>query len=68
LCPIVLVGLKSDLREERLKAADNRGYPVSYKQGLSMAKAIGAAAYTECSSLRGTGLQETFEVAAEVGM
>ncbi|KAF8245645.1 structural basis of promiscuous guanine nucleotide exchange By the T-cell essential Vav1, partial [Wilcoxina mikolae CBS 423.85] len=62
-CPIVLVGLKSDLREERLKATDKKGYPVSYKQGLAMAKAIGAAAYTECSSLRGTGLQETFKVA-----
>ncbi|KAK9304285.1 hypothetical protein QLX08_004281 [Tetragonisca angustula] len=64
--PIILVGTKLDLREdketiERLK--DKKLAPITYPQGLSMAKEIGAVKYLECSALTQKGLKTVFDEA-----
>ena len=64
--PIVLVGTKIDLREDeetvkRLK--DKNLAPISYDQGLVMAREIKAAKYVECSSLTQKGLKGVFDEA-----
>lgn len=63
--PIVLVGLKKDLRD----GASNEPKPqetsfVSRKMGEKLAKRIGAAHFAECSSLTGDGVRELFDSAA----
>eukprot|EP01119_Soliformovum_irregulare_P018907 TRINITY_DN5891_c0_g1_i1.p1 TRINITY_DN5891_c0_g1~~TRINITY_DN5891_c0_g1_i1.p1 ORF type:complete len:207 (-),score=28.73 TRINITY_DN5891_c0_g1_i1:50-670(-) len=60
--PIVLVGLKSDLREQEQTNKDL--VFTSHEQGLEMAKHIGAVQYVECSSLKMKGVKKVFEVAA----
>ncbi|KAG1091974.1 hypothetical protein G6F42_019308 [Rhizopus arrhizus] len=64
--PIILVGTKLDLREdrdtvERLK--QKRMAPISYPQGLQMAKDIKAVKYLECSALTQKGLKNVFDEA-----
>jgi len=63
---LVLVGTKLDLREdqhtvERLR--ERRMAPVSYSQGVQMAKEIGAVKYLECSALTQKGLKNVFDEA-----
>lgn len=55
-----------DLREdrdtvERLK--QKRMAPISYPQGLQMARDIGAVKYLECSALTQKGLKNVFDEA-----
>ncbi|KDN44099.1 putative RHO1-GTP-binding protein of the rho subfamily of ras-like protein [Tilletiaria anomala UBC 951] len=64
--PILLVGLKTDLRSDAhalsmLSAQGTR--PISYEQGTKVAKEIGAARYVECSSKTRRGVQEVFDAA-----
>ncbi|KAL1453182.1 hypothetical protein WDU94_007348 [Cyamophila willieti] len=64
--PIILVGTKIDLRDnkdvlQRLK--NMRQSPISYSQGLSMAKEMGAVKYMECSALTQKGLKTVFDEA-----
>lgn len=68
--PIVLVGMKSDLREEELQLPRmglRRRQPVKYSEGLDAAREIGAVAYVECSAQRMTGLADLYNAAALVG-
>ncbi|GMM34356.1 Rho family GTPase [Saccharomycopsis crataegensis] len=60
--PIILVGLKKDLR------LDGTSKYIQYKQGLQMAQAIGARKYVECSSLTGEGVDNVFEVATRTSL
>lgn len=63
--PIVVVGLKKDLRDRASNEPNTQ--KVSYvtrKMGEKMAKRIGAAHFTECSSLTGDGVKELFDSAA----
>uniref|UniRef100_A0A1X7UHQ3 Uncharacterized protein n=1 Tax=Amphimedon queenslandica TaxID=400682 RepID=A0A1X7UHQ3_AMPQE len=67
--PIVLVGTKLDLREdkevvERLK--EKRMAPISTAQGLKMQKEIEALKYMECSALTMKGLKELFDETVRV--
>ena len=60
------MGTKLDLREdketnERLR--DKRLSPITYPQGLAMAKEIGAVKYLECSALTQKGLKTVFDEA-----
>ena len=66
---IILVGTKLDLREdsetvERLKRQGTA--PLSYQQGVQMAKEVGAVRYMECSALTQQGLKAVFDEAIRV--
>ena len=62
--PMILVGLKLDLRKDLetiQKMKEKRLAPITYPQGLAMARDIGAVKYLECSALTREGLNEVFE-------
>jgi Ras-related C3 botulinum toxin substrate 1 len=66
--PFLLVGLKSDLRNDeaeirQLKAV--RSSPVSTEAGVAIAEKVGAYAYVECSALTQAGVKNVFDQAAE---
>jgi Ras family protein A len=62
--PILLVGFKRVLKHDQQSIAElarSTQKPVTYGQGLAVAKYIGAAAYVECSARSGAGIREVFE-------
>ncbi|KAG0351581.1 Rho GTPase protein rac1 [Podila minutissima] len=64
--PTILVGTKLDLREEKEtldKLREKRMLPITYPQGLQMAKEISAVRYLECSALTQKGLKNVFDEA-----
>ena len=68
--PIFLVGTKLDLRDDedtikRLKEEELE--PITYPQGLAMAKEIGAVNYLECSALTMKGVETIFEEVVRCG-
>ena len=67
--PIILVGNKTDLREEPNIIAhlqSERMAPITKAQGIEMAQKINAIKYVECSAKTQRGLKEVFHTAAEV--
>jgi len=63
---ILLVGTKLDLREDVAtvtKLRERRMAPITYPQGMGMAKDIGAVKYLECSALTQKGLKNVFDEA-----
>ena len=63
--PLILVGLKSDLRAKRtcIDLLKTQGLtPVTPEQGQAVAKRMGAA-YIECSAKEARGVNEVFELA-----
>ncbi|POY71285.1 putative Small monomeric GTPase [Rhodotorula taiwanensis] len=73
-CPgvkLALVALKCDLRGDLQTQQDLAQYgerPVSYEEGLAMARRIRASRYLECSAKYNRGVQEIFEEAARVSI
>jgi len=64
--PIILVGTKLDLREDKEtieRLAEKKLAPISYQQGLQMAKEIHAVKFLECSALTQKGLKTVFDEA-----
>lgn len=64
--PVILVGTKLDLRDDKdtiEKLRDKRMSPITYPQGLQMAKEISAVKYLECSALTQKGLKNVFDEA-----
>ena len=64
--PIILVGTKLDLRDDRSTTdalRSKRMEPVSYEQALSVAKEIRAHKYLECSALTQRNLKSVFDEA-----
>lgn len=62
--PIILVGTKLDLRDDprtNEKLKERKLAPITYPQGLGMAKEIGAVKYLECSALTQKGLKNVFD-------
>ncbi|XP_052726593.1 rac-like GTP-binding protein RAC2 isoform X1 [Vigna angularis] len=66
--PIVLVGTKLDLREDRQYLIDHPGAtPITtVQQGEELKKAIGAAVYIECSSKTQQNVKAVFDAAIKV--
>jgi small GTP-binding protein len=68
--PYILVGMKSDLRDEFAQHADeyrNKGWePIPASKAEEMRKAINAQAYIECSARIQYNLKEVFEAAIKV--
>lgn len=61
--PLILVGLKSDLRHKKtcIEMLKTQGLtPVTSEQGMAVAKKMGAQ-YMECSSKEMTGVDEIFD-------
>ncbi|KAL4624576.1 ras-related C3 botulinum toxin substrate 1 isoform X1 [Arapaima gigas] len=64
--PIILVGTKLDLRDDKdtiEKLKEKKLTPITNLQGLAMAKEIGAVKYLECSALTQRGLKTVFDEA-----
>jgi len=64
--PIILVGTKLDLREDKdtiVKLRMKSQSPITYPEGLQMAKEVGAVRYLECSALTQKGLKNVFDEA-----
>ncbi|KAI8830368.1 ras family-domain-containing protein [Chytriomyces cf. hyalinus JEL632] len=69
--PIVLVGLKKDLRNNPAVVAElakSGASPVSQHQGADMARRIGAVAYMECSARNREGIQELFQAVTRASL
>lgn len=67
--PIVLVGLKKDLRPvDDGSDPDYRSKYVLREQGERVAQHIGAKKYIECSSLTGEAVDDVFEVATRASL
>ncbi|XP_065659215.1 ras-related C3 botulinum toxin substrate 1 isoform X2 [Hydra vulgaris] len=64
--PIILVGTKLDLRDDKEtieKLKEKKLAPITTAQGLQMGKEITAVKYLECSALTQKGLKQVFDEA-----
>jgi Rho family protein len=69
--PIILVGLKKDLREDPVAIEEIRKrsqHFVSTREATEIAHEIGARKYLECSSLTGEGVDDVFEAATRAAL
>jgi len=69
--PIILVGLKKDLREDPLAQEEMRKKSMHFtteNEGNNAAREIGARKYLECSSLTGEGVDDVFEAATRAAL
>lgn len=69
--PIILVGLKKDLREDPLAMEEMRKKSLKFvttKEGGEIAAQVGARKYLECSSLTGEGVDDVFEAATRAAL
>ncbi|CAG8439899.1 7070_t:CDS:2 [Acaulospora morrowiae] len=69
--PVILVGLKKDLREDDETIADMKKKGISFvetRQGEITAQQIGAKKYIECSSLTGENVDNVFEAASRAAL
>jgi len=64
--PVILVGTKLDLREDREtieRLREKNMAPISFEQGMAKAKSINSIKYMECSALTQKGLKNVFDEA-----
>jgi Rho family protein len=69
--PIIMVGLKKDLREDPVAIEEIRKrsqHFVGSREAAEMAHEIGARKYLECSSLTGEGVDDVFEAATRAAL
>ncbi|MCJ1398496.1 Rho GTPase [Xylographa trunciseda] len=69
--PIILVGLKKDLRDDPIAQEEMRKKSLHFttsKEGNDIAHEIGARKYLECSSLTGEGVDDVFEAATRAAL
>uniref|UniRef100_A0A3B4A5T7 Rho-related GTP-binding protein Rho6 n=1 Tax=Periophthalmus magnuspinnatus TaxID=409849 RepID=A0A3B4A5T7_9GOBI len=74
-CPntrILLIGCKTDLRTDvctRIELSNQKQAPISYEQGTSLAKQLGAETYLECSAFTSEkSIHSVFRTAAQACM
>ncbi|XP_042594916.1 ras-related C3 botulinum toxin substrate 1-like [Cyprinus carpio] len=64
--PIVLIGTKLDLRDDKditEELKKKKQVPITHPEGLAKAREIGAVKYLECSALTQTGIKTVFNEA-----
>ena len=68
--PFLIVGTKSDLREDEAQVAalKEKGKYKTFEELQDAAKAMGAEKYLECSALKQTGLQQVFDEAIRAAL
>ena len=69
--PVIIVGLKKDLREDPLAQEEMRKKSLHFtteNQGHQASKEMGARRYLECSSLTGEGVDDVFEAATRAAL
>lgn len=69
--PVILVGLKKDLREDHVAQEEMRKKSLKFtteNDGMNAARDIGARKYLECSSLTGQGVDDVFEAATRAAL
>ncbi|KAK9978624.1 hypothetical protein ABG768_020368 [Culter alburnus] len=69
--PIILVGTMLDLKDDKytLKSLKKTGLaPITHRQGLAMAKEIGALKYLECSALKQVAVKSVFNEAIRTAL
>ncbi|KAI3392794.1 hypothetical protein diail_5185 [Diaporthe ilicicola] len=69
--PIILVGLKKDLREDPVAVEEMRKKSLRFvteHDGEAAAREAGAKKYLECSSLSGEGVDDVFEAATRAAL
>ena len=70
--PIVLVGTKLDLRQDKTAVRQlrerSKQVPVTHTQGSELARTIKAKSYFECSSLTQENLKNAFEETVRVAL
>lgn len=69
--PIILVGLKKDLREDPVAIEEMRKKSLPFvgtRVATDVAHEIGARKYLECSSLTGEGVDDVFEAATRAAL
>ncbi|ROW05025.1 hypothetical protein VSDG_00654 [Cytospora chrysosperma] len=69
--PIILVGLKKDLREDPVAIEEMRKKSLRFvteHDGEAVARDVGAKKYLECSSLSGEGVDDVFEAATRAAL
>lgn len=69
--PIILVGLKKDLRSDPVAIDEMRKKSLRFvaeHDGEAAAREIGARKYLECSSLTGEGVDDVFEAATRAAL
>ncbi|KAK8054153.1 GTP-binding protein rho2 [Apiospora saccharicola] len=69
--PIILVGLKKDLRDDPVAIEEMRKKSLKFvaeRQGEAIAQEVGARKYLECSSLSGEGVDDVFEAATRAAL
>lgn len=69
--PLILVGLKKDLREDPVAIEEMRKKSLRFvttHDGEVVAKEVGAKRYLECSSLSGEGVDDVFEAATRAAL
>ncbi|KAF8112718.1 hypothetical protein N665_0062s0063 [Sinapis alba] len=65
--PIVLVGTKLDLRDDKEYLLEHPGaVPISTSHGVELMKLVGASAYIECSAKTQQNVKAVFDVAIKV--
>ncbi|XP_071494802.1 ras-related C3 botulinum toxin substrate 1-like [Diadema setosum] len=69
--PIILVGTKTDLREDKatLDALQKQKHrPVMHEEGVQISKTVMALAYVECSAKNNDGVTEVFNQAVRAAL
>jgi GTPase SAR1 family protein len=63
--PMLLVGTKKDLREERYTMKQEISNLISQEQGRQIAEELGVDAYVECSAKKMEGIKDVLEKAVK---